>query len=143
METLSSDLQKVGITLKIVQVESPQSIARGGNFKAVYYSTGGDIDPISFMIARLHSRNIGPGNVSRYSNPEVDRLLDEGNAAKDPEERARLAREAEKLVVADAPWFFFNYNKAAMAFQERVHGLQPVPTDVDFQDLTKVWVDPS
>jgi peptide/nickel transport system substrate-binding protein len=144
METLSSDLQKIGITLKIVQVESPQSIARGGNFKAVYYSTGGDIDPVSFMYARLHSRNIGPaGNVARYSNPEVDRLLGEGNAAKDPEERARLAREAEKLVVADAPWFFFNYNKAAMAFQTRVHGLQPVPTDVDFQDLTKVWVDPS
>jgi peptide/nickel transport system substrate-binding protein len=144
VETLAGDLQRVGITLKIMQVESPPPIARSGNFNAVYYSTGGDIDPISFMYARLHTKNIGAGgNVARYSNPEVDRLLDQGSAAKDPAERARLAREAQKLVVADAPWFFFNYNKAVMAHKPKVHGIQPVPTDVDFQDLTKIWIDQS
>jgi peptide/nickel transport system substrate-binding protein len=42
--------------------------------------------------------------------------------------------------VDDAPWFFFNYNKAAIVYKKKVHGLQQVPTDIDFQDLTKVWL---
>jgi peptide/nickel transport system substrate-binding protein len=142
MEALIGDLKAVGITLKIVQVESPPPLARGGNFKTAYYSTGGDVDPISFLYARFHSRNVGAaGNVARYANPEVDKLLDQGNAASDIEERARFAREAQRIVVKDAPWFFFNYNKAAIVHKPQVHGLQPVPTDIDFQDLTKVWLE--
>jgi peptide/nickel transport system substrate-binding protein len=142
MEALIGDLQKVGITLKISQVEAPQPIARSGNFKTAYYSTGGDVDPVSFLLARFHTRSIGPpGNVSRYSNPEVDQLLDKGNAAKDQDERVRLAREAQRIIVKDAPWFFFNYNKAAIVHKPKVHGLQPVPTDIDYQDLTKVWLE--
>jgi peptide/nickel transport system substrate-binding protein len=144
MEALISDLQAVGITLKITQVESPPAVARSGNFKTVYFSTGGDVDPVSFLYSRFHSRNIGPqGNVSRYSNPEVDRLLDQANVAVDPAERIRFAQEAQRIIVQDAPWFFFNYNKAAIVHAPKVHGLQPVPTDIDYQDLTKVWVDTS
>ena len=142
MEALIGDLKAVGITLKIVQVESPPPLARGGSFKTAYYSTGGDVDPISFLYARFHTRSIGPpGNVARYSNPEVDKLLDQGNAASDPDERARFAREAQRIITQDAPWLFFNYNKAAIVHKPQVHGLQPVPTDVDYQDLTKVWLE--
>jgi peptide/nickel transport system substrate-binding protein len=144
MEALISDLKAVGITLRIVQVQSPPEVGRSGNFKTVSFSTGGDVDPVSFLYARFHSRNIGaPGNVARYSNPEVDRLLDQANTAVDPAERIRFAQQAQRIIVADAPWFFFNYNKAAIVHKPKVHGLQPVPTDIDFQDLTKVWVDPS
>jgi peptide/nickel transport system substrate-binding protein len=144
MEALISDLKAVGINLKIVQVQSPPDVARSGNFKTVYFSQGGDVDPVSFLYSRFHSKNIGPpGNIGHYSNPEVDRLLDQANTAVDQADRIRLAQEAQRIIVADAPWFFFNYNKAAIVHKPKVHGLQPVPTDIDFQDLTKVWVNRS
>lgn len=146
LEGLAGYLQDVGIRLKIVQLESTTMLsrARSGNYKAVYYSTGGDLDPVAFLESRLHTRNQGhAGNVSSYSNPEVDRLLDEAQALTDDSQRLELARQAEEIAVKDAPWFFFNYNKAVIIHQPWVMGLQPVPTDIDFQDLTRVWLDPN
>ena len=37
--------------------------------------------------------------------------------------------------------WFFNYNKAVMAHQPWVHGLQPVAIEMVFQDMISVWVD--
>lgn len=143
LEGLSAMLADVGARLKIVQLESTTLLerTRSGSFKAAYFSTGGDADPVDFLEARLHSRNIGKaGNVTSYRNPEVDRLLDEAQATTDQARRIELARRAQALVVDDAPWFFFNYNKAVVVHQPWVEGLRPVPTDIDFQDMSKVWL---
>lgn len=143
VEGLIPFLQEVGIKVKIVQLESTTlfSRARSGQYKAVYFSTGGDVDPVGFLEARLHSKNHGnAGNITFYSNPDVDKLLDEAQSITDQGRRIELARKAEEMVVKDAPWFFFNYNKAVIIQQPWVKGLQPVPTDIDFQDLTKVWI---
>lgn len=143
LEGFAGFLKDIGISLRVVQLESATVLerARSGDFTAVYFSTGGDVDPVGFLDARLHSRNAGrAGNVSLYSNPEVDSLLDEAQSITDEARRIELARRVEKIVVADAPWFFFNYNKAVIVHQPWVRGLQAVPTDIDFQDLTKVWV---
>jgi peptide/nickel transport system substrate-binding protein len=145
MEGISSFLQEVGIRLRITQLESTTLLerARSGDFKTVYFSTGGEIDPVGFLENRLHSKNAGrKGNYTLYRNPEVDRLLDQAVSATDEARRFQLARQAEEIVVADAPWFFFNYNKAVIIHQPWVRGLQPVPTDIDYQDLSKVWLAP-
>ncbi len=145
MEGLSSFLQDVGIRLKITQIESATLIdrARSGDYKSLYYSTGGEVDPVAFLENRLHSKNRGrAGNYALYGNPEVDRLLDEAGSTTDEARRIQLARQAERIVMSDAPWFFFNYNKAVIVHQPWVRGLQPVPTDIDYQDLSKVWLAP-
>lgn len=137
-------LADIGVNVRIVRLESTTLFerVRAGDYMAAYYSTGGELDPISFLAARLHTRNHGAaGNSTWYANPEVDRLLDEALRTTDPARRIELARRVEEIVVADAPWVFLNYNKAVMMRQPWVHGLQPVPTDIDFQDLSKVWID--
>ncbi len=45
-------------------------------------------------------------NYARYSNPELDELIAQGAASVDPEERAEIARQAQELVIADAPWAY-------------------------------------
>ncbi|MGH2769791.1 MAG: ABC transporter substrate-binding protein [Actinomycetota bacterium] len=145
MEGISSFFQEVGIRLKITQLEATTLLerARSGDFRTVYFSTGGEIDPVGFLENRLHSKNAGrKGNYTFYSNPRVDELLDEAVSTIDEGGRFKLARQAEEIVVADAPWFFFNYNKAAIIHQPWVRGLQPVPTDIDYQNLSKVWLAP-
>jgi len=37
--------------------------------------------------------------------------------------------------------WFFNYNKAVMAYQPWVHGLQANPTEITHQYPEDVWVD--
>jgi peptide/nickel transport system substrate-binding protein len=142
MEAFNQDLNAIGINGKIVQMEASTLLknAREGNYQAVIFSTGGDVDPVSFL-GRFHSKNHGaPGNVTRYTNKQVDQLLDAASKEMDAKKRIELAQKAEEIIVAEAPWMIFNYNKAVVIHQPWVHGLQPVPTDIDFQDLTKVWV---
>lgn len=139
-------LADVGVNVRIVRLESTTLFdrVRAGDYMAAYYSTGGELDPITFLNARLHTRNHGAaGNSTWYANAEVDRLLDEALRTTDNDRRLELARQIEEIVTEDAPWVFLNYNKAVIMHQPWVGGLQPVPTDIDFQDLSKVWLNPT
>jgi peptide/nickel transport system substrate-binding protein len=53
---------------------------------------------------QLHSQ--GARNFVGYSNPEVDRLLDQARAAVDPQDKKLALREVHRLVAADAPMRF-------------------------------------
>ena len=142
MEAMNTYLNPLGINGKINQMEGSTLLgnARAGKYEAVIFSTGGDVDPVSFL-GRFHSKNHGAsGNVTLYTNPKVDQLLDEASRTIDQAKRIDLARQAEKIIVGETPWFIFNYNKAVMIAQPHVKGLQAVPTDIDFQDLSKVWI---
>ncbi|MDB4898094.1 MAG: hypothetical protein JWN15_4356, partial [Firmicutes bacterium] len=141
MEAINTYLNPLGINGKITQLELGTVLdkARGGDFQAVFFSTGGDSDSLNFLTSRFHSKNFGkPGNITLYKNPKVDQLLDEAARTVDQPKQIKLIQDAEKIIVEETPWFIFNYNKAVMIAQPWVHGLQPVPTDVDFQDLTQV-----
>jgi oligopeptide transport system substrate-binding protein len=59
-------------------------------------------DPQNFLEIKLHSQS--PDNETKYSNPEVDALLDQAKAETDEAERIRLYQEAEKLIIEDSPW---------------------------------------
>ena len=52
-----------------------------------------------------------------------------------------ILAQADALFFEDAPIWFFNYNKAAMAHQPWVHGLNAVAPEMMYQDLTSVWID--
>lgn len=56
-------------------------------------------------------RTGGATNVTQYSSREVDGLLDQARQASDTDERARLYRQAEQIILRDAPLlpFFFGY----------------------------------
>ncbi len=49
----------------------------------------------------------GYANTSHYRNPQVDKLLDAAAATYDRNERARLYRQAERLIVDDASYVFY------------------------------------
>jgi peptide/nickel transport system substrate-binding protein len=143
MEAINTYLNPLGINGKINQTELSTVLQKGrdGDFQAVFYSTGGDADSLSFLMSRFHSKNFGKaGNNTLYKNAKVDQLLDEAARTVDAAKQKQLLQDAEQIIVDETPWFIFNYNKAVMIAQPWVHGLQPVPTDVDFQDLTQVWV---
>ena len=60
------------------------------------------------------------------------------------EERKRLYQEAERLIVADAPWIYVYYYSANMLFQPSVHGLQLTGMDAELtiglQPMALVWL---
>ena len=78
----------------------------------------------------------------RYKNARVDTLIDQAERTFDSRGQIGLCREAESLIVADAPWFFFNYNKAVLVHQPNVFGLVGNPIEMDFQPMPRVWIRP-
>jgi peptide/nickel transport system substrate-binding protein len=146
VEALSGFLGEVGIKVETEQVDFATLTDRlnNGDYTTAMSSNGGYTHPVEFLARYFHSKNKGAsGNTSNYENPEVDVVLDKALQTTDDQEMISLAREAEEIVMKDAPWWFFNYNKAVIVHQPWVKGLEPVPTDIDFQDLTKVWIDES
>ncbi|HWI53350.1 MAG TPA: ABC transporter substrate-binding protein [Symbiobacteriaceae bacterium] len=54
----------------------------------------------------------GSSNYGKYVNPEVDKRLAEAAKLMDPAKRAGLYKEAQQMIVDDAPWIFlYEYNR--------------------------------
>jgi oligopeptide transport system substrate-binding protein len=59
-------------------------------------------DPQDFLDILFHSES--PGNHGEYSNPEVDRLVEQARTEADPQLRQDLYQQAEQLIISDAAW---------------------------------------
>jgi len=143
VEALMGYLSEVGIRLQYQTLESPAFRARqqDGKFEWYYASLGGEGHPLIFLQRGFHSRFAGPGgNWTRYRNPTVDSLLDRAAAARDTGTMMRLVREAERVIVDDAPWAFVLYLKGVVVHQPYIRGLRATPIDMDWQPLEEVWL---
>jgi len=115
VEVLQHYLRQAGLSVRIVQLDwsaFKQAVNRG-DAEAFWLSWWADYpDPENFLFPLFHSANIGPGgNRSRYSNPELDRLIERAQSTVDEKLRHRLYRTAERRIIADAPWIFM-WNRA-------------------------------
>ena len=52
-----------------------------------------------------------------------------------------LIRLANAHIYDAAPVWFYNYNKAVLAYQPWIHGLQANPTEITHQYPEDIWVD--
>jgi peptide/nickel transport system substrate-binding protein len=57
--------------------------------------------------------------------------------------RVDLLRKADAIFREDAPVWFFNYNKAVVAHQPWVHGIQAVAIEMMYQNMADVWIEES
>lgn len=68
-------------------------------------------------------------NLVQYSNPDVDRILQQAIKEQDPGRRTKLYAKAEKLVVEDAPAIFAYYGARNLVVKPYVHDLIASPLD--------------
>tara|TARA_R110001599_G_scaffold8228_3_gene39794 strand:- start:5215 stop:6771 length:1557 start_codon:yes stop_codon:yes gene_type:complete len=87
-----------------------------------------DPDTLPFLALRSDAMpDEGGFNSGYYSNEDVDKLLEQARTSTSQEERARLYKEAQAMIVEDAPWIFVaNWQQNAVATDrvENFH-LQP------------------
>ncbi len=142
MEGIQRFWNEIGVRTRIVQQDFGVVIDRAGKGEIPTYvlSWGGTQSCVGYLSA-FRSRNIGPaGNRMFYKNERVDQLLDQAERTFNDRQQIRLCQQAEEVIVREAPWFFFNYNKAVLVHQPNVHGLVGNPLEMDAQDMTKVWI---
>jgi peptide/nickel transport system substrate-binding protein len=96
-------------------------------------------DPDHMMYMLLSSDRFPPAfNAGYYQNPRVDELLRKGRTTIDDRERVPLYKEAQRLVMEDAPWIFVDHGKQVIVYRKRVQGFKLHP-NFDLV-LTQVWL---
>lgn len=83
-------------------------------------------DPDNFLQPLFNSRSsMDAGNRGQYANPEVDRLLDEGQKTISPIRRKAVYRRLQEVLVEDAPWVYMVQTDECVIAQPWVKGHRP------------------
>ena len=126
-EMIQSQLAKVGINAKLVMVNAAESYSRmlSGESDWADPRWTQRSDPHGLLYILFHSK--GHANSTKYSNPEVDRLIDEASAIFDQEKRKELYFKAVRLITMDAPYIYIVYVPEWAAMRPEVHGFKWIP----------------
>ena len=145
IEAIIPMLAKVGITATTDPVDSPVLSDKiiSDDYQAYIWSNTSGPDALDELKC-FHSKTPQSAcNYVKFSNPEFDRLWDAASNETDPDKQNDLLKQANDLLQDEAPVWFFNYNKAVMAYQPWVRGLQANSMELAIQDYADLWIDES
>jgi len=139
---IQQDLRRVGIDLDLRSYEFATFYADvlKGDFQIFSLQwVGGALADPDIIRRVFHSTQVPPSGFNRgyYSNPEVDRLIDEASAAQSEEDRRPKYRRAQQLIAEDAPYIPIWNRVNAIIAQPGFSGLH-LPLTGDFQALKDV-----
>jgi len=144
-EPIQAELARVGIRVRIVQLETQAFFAAcgdAGNPDACLLSWVADYaDPENFLYPLFHSAN-GPsaGNNARFGDPVADRLMEEIQRESDPARRLVLCQAAERAVFEKAPWIPLFFPVDLIVRQPEVRGFRVWPV-FNGNKMTEVWLE--
>lgn len=131
---IQADLQAVGLKVNIETYEWNSFLGKvnpgleGKADMAEMAWMTNDPDTLPYLALRSGAfPSEGGFNSGYYSNPEVDKLLENARIATDQGERAKLYKEMQQIVHDDAPWVFVANWKQNAVTSDRVENfaLQP------------------
>ena len=142
-EAIIPMLARVGInaTAKPVEASVLSEVVPAGDHQAFMWSNLSGPDPLSTLKCFYSETPRSACNYWAFDNAEFDRLWEEAAAETDEAKRNDLLRQANNLLQEEAPSWLFNYNKAVMAYQPWLHGLQPNATELAIQNYEDLWID--
>jgi peptide/nickel transport system substrate-binding protein len=138
---IQANLAQVGVRVKIQTMEwgayLKKYLEAPDMAEMSWNPSIGDPDHMMYML--LSSDRFPPAfNAGFYQNDKVDDLLRKGRTTIDEKARVPLYKEAQKLVVDDAPWIFVDHGKQVIVHRKRVQGFKLHP-NFDLV-LTQVWL---
>lgn len=137
---IQNQLKQVGIPCEIDQVEFNTLLdqQRKGQFQLTTGRwVGGNQDPI-YLFDLFHTGAYQ--NRGRYSNPELDRLLEEAIGSFDRTKAKELYTRAQELISREVPQFPLWYVDQMVVARKNVQNLN-VPVDGDWRFLRDVTVE--
>jgi oligopeptide transport system substrate-binding protein len=110
-----------------------------GELQMFRYAWYADLpDPDNFFFPLLYST--GQPNYMRYHNRQVDRLLERAREELDYAQRVILYREAERVVMEDAPWITQHNHSFEYLYQPHVQGVEVSLLGDRWIPMNKIWL---
>jgi len=140
-------LRKLGIELKITEVtvaghwdriSSPETTPDLANYRWCIDFP----DPLSILLPLYHGDYAPPVgyNISRWSNPRINELIDKAAIEPDEEVRKQILKEIQLLLLEDAPNIWITTVPVAICLRKNVHGFLFEPayfSSFNFYDMYK------
>jgi len=141
-KVVQANFADIGIKLRLIIDNWGNHIHKIDHDQAPFFGLGWQADypdADNILFNNFHSSS-KIYNSSRYLNPVVDRTLEEARKAQDEEKRVALYRQAESIIIDEAPWIFLHYPTSYTLSQPYVRGLKINalgPAEVDYYH---VWL---
>ncbi len=143
MEIYQQNLREIGIDVEIKPTEGGEylSALETGNYELAWAATVADYaDPDAFVYPLYYSGSIdGGGNVARYINPDIDRLIEEGRLQTDSKKRQAIYEEIARIAQEDLPYINLSHNIWVDLTSPKVKN--HVPSAMDMHIFHRVWVE--
>ncbi len=130
---IQSNLKAVGVNVALQTMEWGAYLAKLRTKEQDLFALSwmaGNEDPDLVMYPLLHSSQWTPNGPNRalYKNEKCDELLHQARLTTDQKKRAELYREAQRILVDDAPWVFVDHEIQTAAHAKRVQGFKLHPS---------------
>src|SRR6266581_2147216 len=142
---MQSNLKAVGVNVTLQTMEWGAYLAKLRSKEQELFALSwmaGSEDPDMVMYPLLHSSQwtpVGP-NRALYKNARFDALLQQARLTTDQVKRAQLYREAQRILVDDAPWVFVDHEIQIAALSKRVQSFKLHPSfDLRVETISLKW----
>lgn len=124
---IKTDLAAVGIKVNLVSKTWDEITYQMYHDTAFFNMWGTPFDPDDVNYKVFHSKFMDQGwsNPSSYSNPEVDKLLDEGRITFDEAKRKEIYDKIQMQLVEDQPIAFVVFSNYIYALKDKITGIDP------------------
>jgi peptide/nickel transport system substrate-binding protein len=113
------ELQQMDIATMIKTLrETPEQI------DAFFVGYMNYMDPYMYFQRRFHSKSIPGGNLLYYTNPEMDKLIDESAITIDKEKRAELFNRIQEILYEELPVVPIVCQTSTIAVNKRLKGVK-------------------
>lgn len=113
------------VTLQSTEFATLLNDQTAGNYQLTRSDWSGRPDPDG-NVHQFYTTN-GGLNDMKYSNPEVDRLLNEARESNDPANRKAKYDEFVKIITDELPIIYFGHQKFLYGFNKKVEGFKAYP----------------
>ena len=123
-QVIIGQLKKIGIegTMLVVDRAPYWESMRKGNYQISVRGDSERLDPDDAYYLYLHSGEIDKNNWSRYSNKELDALLEKGRTTWKWEDRVPIYKQVVETIMEDLPIFYFAKSIISIAYRDYLKG---------------------
>jgi peptide/nickel transport system substrate-binding protein len=126
-EIIQAQLKEIGIDVKVRIQEWSSFIHQyidKRQFDAILIGWSTAVDPDNYSIWHSSQQKEGQYNFVSYSNPEVDKLLEEGRTEFDIDKRKKIYNRIHEILNSDQPYLFLYFADARQVIQKRFKNIK-------------------
>jgi peptide/nickel transport system substrate-binding protein/oligopeptide transport system substrate-binding protein len=126
-EAIQAQLEAVGVHVKIIRNDwnlFSQAVSEG--VPDMYYrSWYADYPHAENFIAPLFESEVSQRRWTRYSNNEIDALIQKIQSTSDEQQQQKYIQQANSILIDDAPWVYLWHTRTAHISQPNLKGWSP------------------